>query len=110
MERSREDECVEVTPSFIRLQKVELAARKRQTAASRKAPPLSAVSGLSSMQPGGLRLLLRTVQSRRERPGDQLNMLRREDERWANLEHVAARACAIDEDAGVAHTVHDIFG
>jgi predicted membrane GTPase involved in stress response len=27
-----ENECVEVTPSFIRLRKVELAAQKRQTA------------------------------------------------------------------------------
>ena len=39
----REDECVEVTPSFIRLRKVELAAQKRQAAASRKARGLAAV-------------------------------------------------------------------
>jgi GTP-binding protein len=39
----REDECVEVTPSFIRLRKVELAAQKRQTAASRQARGLAAV-------------------------------------------------------------------
>jgi GTP-binding protein TypA/BipA len=32
LELIREDECVEVTPSFIRLRKVELAAQKRQTA------------------------------------------------------------------------------
>src|SRR5205809_2247733 len=38
-----EDECVEVTPSFIRLRKVELTAQKRQTAASRKARGLAAV-------------------------------------------------------------------
>jgi GTP-binding protein len=38
-----EDECVEVTPSFIRLRKVELAAQSRATAASRKARGLAAV-------------------------------------------------------------------
>jgi GTP-binding protein TypA/BipA len=43
LELIREDECVEVTPSFIRLRKVELAAQKRQTAASRKARGLAAV-------------------------------------------------------------------
>jgi predicted membrane GTPase involved in stress response len=43
LELIREDECVEVTPSFIRLRKVELAAQKRQTAASRKALALAAV-------------------------------------------------------------------
>jgi GTP-binding protein len=37
LERIREDECVEVTPTFIRLRMVELAAQKRQTATSRKA-------------------------------------------------------------------------
>jgi predicted membrane GTPase involved in stress response len=31
LELIREDECVEVTPSFIRLRKVELGAQKRQT-------------------------------------------------------------------------------
>jgi predicted membrane GTPase involved in stress response len=39
----REDECVEVTPNFIRLRKVELAGQKRQTAASRKARCLATV-------------------------------------------------------------------
>ncbi len=43
LELIREDECVEVTPSFIRLRKVELTAQKRQTAASRKARGLAAV-------------------------------------------------------------------
>jgi GTP-binding protein TypA/BipA len=43
LELIREDECVEVTPSFIRLRKVELRAQKRQTAASRKARGLAAV-------------------------------------------------------------------
>jgi GTP-binding protein len=43
LELIREDECVEVTPGFIRLRKVELAAQKRQTAASRKARGLAAV-------------------------------------------------------------------
>jgi GTP-binding protein TypA/BipA len=43
LELIREDECVEVTPSFIRLRKVELAAQKRATAASRKARGLAAV-------------------------------------------------------------------
>ena len=35
LELIRDDECVEVTPSSIRLRKVELSAQKRQTAASR---------------------------------------------------------------------------
>jgi GTP-binding protein len=38
-----EDECVEVTPSHVRLRKVELSAQRRQTAASRKARGLAAV-------------------------------------------------------------------
>ena len=37
LEFIREDECVEVTPSNVRLRKVELTAQKRATAASRKA-------------------------------------------------------------------------
>ena len=37
LELIREDECVEVTPSFVRLRKVELSAQKRQSAASKKA-------------------------------------------------------------------------
>jgi GTP-binding protein TypA/BipA len=37
------DECVEVTPSNVRLRKVELSGQKRQTAASRKARGLAAV-------------------------------------------------------------------
>src|SRR3954449_4073863 len=43
MEFVREDECVEVTPSFIRLRKVELSGQKRQSAASKKARGLAAV-------------------------------------------------------------------
>jgi len=38
-----DDECVEVTPSFVRLRKAELTAQKRQTAVSRKARGLAAV-------------------------------------------------------------------
>ncbi len=37
LELIRDDECVEVTPSHVRLRKVELSAQRRQTAASRKA-------------------------------------------------------------------------
>jgi GTP-binding protein len=43
LELIREDECVEVTPSFIRLRKVELSGQKRQSAASKKARGLAAV-------------------------------------------------------------------
>jgi GTP-binding protein len=43
LEHIREDECVEVTPSDIRLRKIELSAQKRQTAASRKARGLAPV-------------------------------------------------------------------
>jgi GTP-binding protein len=43
LEFIREDECVEVTPSNVRLRKVELAAQKRATSASRKARGLAAV-------------------------------------------------------------------
>jgi GTP-binding protein len=43
LELIREDECVEVTPSHVRLRKVELSAQKRQTAASRKARGLASV-------------------------------------------------------------------
>ncbi len=43
LEYIREDECVEVTPSDIRLRKLELSAQKRQTAASRKARGLAPV-------------------------------------------------------------------
>jgi GTP-binding protein len=39
-----DDECVEVTPTNVRLRKVELSAQKRQTAASRKARGLAPVS------------------------------------------------------------------
>jgi len=104
----REDECVEVTPSFIWLGKVELAARKRQTAASWRRPRCPQFQGLSSMQLGGLRLLLRTVQSR-ERGDGQVNVFGREDERRADLQHVALGACAVDEDASFAHPVHDVL-
>ncbi len=43
LEFIREDECVEVTPSNVRLRKVELAAQTRATSASRKARGLAAV-------------------------------------------------------------------
>ncbi len=43
LEFIREDECVEVTPSNVRLRKVELTAQKRATVASRKARGLAAV-------------------------------------------------------------------
>src|SRR3712207_560337 len=43
LEFIRDDECVEVTPSHVRLRKVELSAQKRQTAASRKARGRAAV-------------------------------------------------------------------
>jgi GTP-binding protein len=43
LEYIREDECVEVTPSHVRLRKLELSAQKRQTAASRKARGLAVV-------------------------------------------------------------------
>jgi GTP-binding protein len=43
LELIREDECVEVTPSFIRLRKVELSTQKRQSAASKKARGLAPV-------------------------------------------------------------------
>ena len=43
LEYIREDECVEVTPSDIRLRKIELSGQKRQTAASRKARGLAPV-------------------------------------------------------------------
>ena len=36
LELIREDECVEVTPTSIRLRKVELSASKRASAASRR--------------------------------------------------------------------------
>jgi hypothetical protein len=39
----------------------------------------------------------------------QLNVFGREYKRRAYLEDVAARARAVDEDARVAHPVHDIF-
>jgi GTP-binding protein len=38
-----DDECVEVTPTTVRLRKLELSAQRRQTAASRKARGLAAV-------------------------------------------------------------------
>jgi GTP-binding protein len=38
-----DDECVEVTPNYVRLRKVVLLGQKRQTAASRKARGLAAV-------------------------------------------------------------------
>jgi hypothetical protein len=44
-----------------------------------------------------------------ERSDKQLNVFGREYKRRAYLEDVAARARAVDEDARVAHPVHDIF-
>jgi GTP-binding protein len=44
LELIRDDECVEVTPSHVRLRKVELSGQKRQTAVSRKARGLATVS------------------------------------------------------------------
>jgi GTP-binding protein len=38
-----DDECVEVTPGYVRLRKVELSGQKRQTATSRKARGLAKV-------------------------------------------------------------------
>ena len=52
LEYIREDECVEVTPSDIRLRKVELSAQKRQTAASRKARGLAPVYSASRLATG----------------------------------------------------------
>ena len=43
LEYIREDECVEVTPTDVRLRKAVLSAQKRQTAASRKARGLAPV-------------------------------------------------------------------
>ncbi len=43
LEFIREDECVEVTPSHVRLRKLELSAQRRQTASSRKARGLAPV-------------------------------------------------------------------
>ena len=43
LEFIREDECVEVTPTNIRLRKAELSQTKRQQSASRKARGLAAV-------------------------------------------------------------------
>jgi GTP-binding protein TypA/BipA len=43
LEYISEDECVEVTPTDIRMRKSELSAQKRQTAASRKARGLAPV-------------------------------------------------------------------
>ena len=41
LEYIREDECVEVTPSDIRLRKIQLSAQRRQTASNRKARGLA---------------------------------------------------------------------
>jgi GTP-binding protein len=43
LEFIREDECAEVTPSHVRLRKLELSGQQRQTAASRKARGLAVV-------------------------------------------------------------------
>ena len=43
LEFIRDDECVEVTPTNVRLRKVELSAQKRQSATSRKARGLAPV-------------------------------------------------------------------
>jgi hypothetical protein len=55
------------------------------------------------------RLLARPGQRGRERLYKRLEMFGREDERWADLEHVPARARAVDENSGVAHAVHDFI-
>ncbi len=44
LEYIREDEAAEVTPSHVRLRKIELSAQRRQTAASRKARGLAPVN------------------------------------------------------------------
>jgi GTP-binding protein len=43
LEYIRVDECVEITPSDVRLRKIELSAQRRQTAASRRARGLAPV-------------------------------------------------------------------
>ena len=43
LEYIHEDECVEVTPTDIRMRKIELSAQRRQTEASRKARGLAAI-------------------------------------------------------------------
>ncbi len=43
LEYIHEDECVEVTPTDIRMRKIELSAQRRQTDASRKARGLAAI-------------------------------------------------------------------
>jgi GTP-binding protein len=43
LELIRDDECVEVTPSYVRLRKVVLSGQKRQSASSRKARGLASV-------------------------------------------------------------------
>jgi GTP-binding protein len=53
LEYIREDECVEVTPSDIRLRKLELSAQRRQTAASRKARGLAPVCVSRRGEPPG---------------------------------------------------------
>jgi GTP-binding protein len=47
LEFIRDDECVEVTPTNVRLRKVELSAQKRQSATSRKARGLAPSSALA---------------------------------------------------------------
>ncbi len=47
LEFIRDDECVEITPTNVRLRKVELSAQKRQSATSRKARGLAPSSSLA---------------------------------------------------------------
>jgi GTP-binding protein len=47
LEFIRDDECVEITPTNVRLRKVELSAQKRQSATSRKARGLTPSSSLA---------------------------------------------------------------
>ena len=115
LELIREDECVEVTP--------ELYPAAEGGAVSAEA----AVGGFEEgARAGGCleskdvarstwyaarrpSLLARTVHRRSERADEQLDVLGREDEWRADLQDVAARARAVDEDAGVAHPVHDVL-
>ena len=44
-----------------------------------------------------------------DRLREQLDVLGLEDERWAYFQDVASRARAVDEDARIAHPVHDLL-
>jgi hypothetical protein len=45
-----------------------------------------------------------------QRGDEHLGMLALEHERRADLQDILPRARAVDEDAGVAHAVHDLLG